>query len=249
MLHFAAPIPEVVLLCRIAESDVGLSLFHLLNGAVLRPGGFTSPEFVAENLHRRNAVIASQNPAIQHKAQGNMVVEQHRPVHPDRNMLAGPQIFVGFKEQAAAADIQRGPMQRTTAERGTKRPVTDTQLQRKAKIGAAFRAFFMNSGFHLHDSPFHMIAARLGLGGRLRILRRLYHTRISSSRESWKKYQFLSLCVGVRLFISREASYQPASSPWWNSRGTARAGFGPRARREKEVDAGHLRRRATKLSG
>jgi hypothetical protein len=41
----------------------------------------------------------------------------------------------------------------------------------------------------------------------------------------------------------------PASSPWWNSREAARAGFGPRARREEEVDAGHLRRRATKLSG
>jgi hypothetical protein len=39
------------------------------------------------------------------------------------------------------------------------------------------------------------------------------------------------------------------SSPWWNSREVARAGFGLRVRREEEAGAGHLRRRATKLSG
>jgi hypothetical protein len=40
-----------------------------------------------------------------------------------------------------------------------------------------------------------------------------------------------------------------ASSPGRNSRGAARAGFGSRARRAQEVDAGRPRRRATKLSG
>ena len=39
------------------------------------------------------------------------------------------------------------------------------------------------------------------------------------------------------------------SSPGRNSRDAARARFAPRARRAEEVDAGHLRRRATKLSG
>ena len=41
----------------------------------------------------------------------------------------------------------------------------------------------------------------------------------------------------------------PSSSPWQKSRGAAQPRFGSRARREEEIDAGHLRRRATKLSG
>src|SRR5437879_13819411 len=43
-------------------------------------------------------------------------------------------------------------------------------------------------------------------------------------------------------------TYSP-SSPWWNSREAARARFVSGARREEEVDAGHLRRRPAKLMG
>ena len=96
-------------------------------------------EFVFIDSHRGLSVQISDNPALRHQFQRDLIFQARRPIHRNLEQLPGLKRFLGGKQQAFAADVQCFAGCHARQKRMLERLITDRQPAGESGIGSAIR--------------------------------------------------------------------------------------------------------------